>query len=369
MHTGREVIRSTNKLPQDLFKVYAESLNQVPSQDRDMVREALLWVVYAKQPLSLEALAEAVVLELEDTYMDAELRLPNPREILTMCRGLLDHDQETTQVFLSHATIRDFLFSVPGDDLDAWYHFKTSSSDESNRRIFDKCMAYLMFDDFSSVSVDMTKLNTRREHYPLLDYAAQAWPEHYPGDEAALSPVLRLFTNRTKDGGNYATWVQSLIKEVPPMVALSTDPLYYAASFGLLPVVQHLVRTGSVIDSPGGRALATPLQVAVFRNHIRVVRFLLENGADPNSKNAYGLTNIECARLRKNVQVERLLVEHGATEPENSKTPDPVGREYDSWARCCQCGGDFAWGSAMYGACEMCTHKMCDDCRRIAKKR
>ena len=62
MHTGREVIRAINKMPEDLFKVYAESLSQVPSHDRDMVREALVWVVYATQPLTLGALAEAVVL-------------------------------------------------------------------------------------------------------------------------------------------------------------------------------------------------------------------------------------------------------------------------------------------------------------------
>ena len=369
MHTGREVIRAINKMPEDLFKVYAESLNQVPSQDRDMVREALVWVVYATQPLTLGALAEAVVLELEDTYMDAELRLPNPREILTMCRGLLDHDQETAQVFLSHATIRDFLFSAPGDDVDAWYRFNTGSIDESNRRIFDKCMAYLMFDDFANVCTDMAELNTRRERYALIDYAAQAWPDHYPGDDAALGSVLRLFASRTKDGGNYATWVQTLIKDAPPKVALVTEPLYYAASFGLLSVVQHLVQTGSAIDLPGGRALATPLQVAVFRDHLCVVRFLLENGANPNSKNVDGVTNIECARLRKNVRVQRLLKDHGATEPENSKAPDPMGRQYDRWAKCCQCGGDFAWGSAMYGACEMCTHRMCDDCRNVARKR
>ncbi|KAK0112484.1 hypothetical protein ONS96_001721 [Cadophora gregata f. sp. sojae] len=369
MHTGREVIRAMNKMPEDLFKVYAESLSQVPRQDRDLVREALLWVMNVKQPLTLGALAEAVVLELEDTYMDAELRLANPREILTMCHGLLDHDQETAQVFLSHATIRDFLSSVPEDNVDVWYRPNTDSVGENDRRIFDKCMTYLMFDDFANVCADMAELNARRDRYPLLDYAVQAWPVHYPRDDAALASVIRLFASRTKNGGNYATWVQTLINDVPPKVALLTEPLYYAASFGLLPVVEHLVATGSSIDLPGGRALAPPLQVAVFRDNTRVVEFLLKNGADPNSKNADGLTNMECARLRDNWQVEYLLQKHGAAEPDENKAPDPMGRAFDRWAKCCQCGGDFVWGSAMYGACGMCTHKMCVDCRNVAKKR
>jgi hypothetical protein len=49
----------------------------------------------------------------------------------------------------------------------------------------------------------------------LLDYAAKAWPDHW------LSSVLRLFRSRTNDGGgNYATWVQTLLKDAPPKVTL-----------------------------------------------------------------------------------------------------------------------------------------------------
>ncbi|KAK1751261.1 hypothetical protein QBC47DRAFT_464015 [Echria macrotheca] len=382
LHTGREVIRAINKMPEDLFKVYAESLSQVPPQDRDMVREALVWVVYAVQPLTLGALAEAVVLELDDTYMDAELRLPNPREILTMCRGLLDHDQETAQVFLSHASIRDFLSSsspTVNADGNAWYYLGMDrlAAASINKRIFDKCITYLMFDEFATTCHDLVELDSRRDRYPLLDYAARAWPSHYPGgDSTALESILRLFGSRnTESGGHYASWVQALIREAPPRVALATDPLYYAASFGLLPVVRHIAQTNgsSAIDQPGGRALATPLQVAVFRGHRNVAHFLLENGADPNSKNADGLTNLQCARMVGDERLKELLIRYGAAEEmmnsEEAQGSSRFGRSHDKWAKCCQCGGDFAWGTAMYGGCYMCTHKICEDCKNVARKR
>jgi len=75
-------------------------------------------------------------------------------------------------------------------------------------------------------------------------------------------------------------------------------PLHYAASLGderSLPVVRLLLEHHAYIDaeSPNG---STPLMMAAHYGSARVVRLLLEEGADPSLKNEQGLAAIDFAR-------------------------------------------------------------------------
>jgi Ankyrin repeats (3 copies) len=319
--TGRSLIRALERIPDDLTGIYTLMINRIPRLDREMVREALLWLSHAQQPMSLAGLCEAVVLEEGDSFLDAESRLEHPEILLTMCEGLVSYDEVSSEIVLAHSTVRKFLTS---DEITCgslvFYHMDDVTA---TRIIFRKCLRYLMFDEFKQPCKTLSSLKERLAHYPLLDYAAKYWAIHsgfraptgflFTPDE--LNDIITFFnTHKTENGGNFTSWVQVLISEAPPRVARESSPLYYAASFGLLPVVEKLIENGACVDVYGGRAHSTPLQVACFRNYLAVVRVLLAAGADPNSTNQFGISNLAWARKKGFSEIEKLLLENGADD-------------------------------------------------------
>lgn len=58
----------------------------------------------------------------------------------------------------------------------------------------------------------------------------------------------------------------------------------------------------------------TPLHIAAFNGNIRLIRLLIENGADVNAVDEMGRTPLKMARSRFNKEAEKILLEHGAKE-------------------------------------------------------
>ncbi|KAJ5085686.1 hypothetical protein N7532_010457 [Penicillium argentinense] len=123
--------------------------------------------------------------------------------------------------------------------------------------------------------------------HPFMRYAANFWPYH--GAFCSLEDhqqqmVHRLFATRSlPGGGNYSTWVQALFgqrdasMQIDPAVIQTTHPLYYATSFGMVPVVNALLKSEPKIDvnAPGGRTGATAVWIASMRFNFEVVKVLL----------------------------------------------------------------------------------------------
>jgi hypothetical protein len=71
--------------------------------------------------------------------------------------------------------------------------------------------------------------------------------------------------------------------QIDPAVIQTTHPLYYAASFGMVPIVKALLKSEPKIDvnANGGRTGATAVWIASMRFNFEVVNVLLRAGADP----------------------------------------------------------------------------------------
>lgn len=190
-------------------------------------------------------------------------------------------------------------------------------------------------------------------------------PAEFTLTATELEDIVAFFkTHHLEEGGHFTTWVQILLAEAPVQVARATEPLYYASSYGLLPVVERLLQDGAMIDAHGGRANSTALQVACFRGHLSIVKVLLDAGADPNSTNQHGFSNLEWARSRGLPDIEKLLIKHGAKEKQKLPSRIESGKNdllHSSWVCCC-CTFEHLSVLAS-SSCPICGHRGCDSCR------
>ncbi len=156
----------------------------------------------------------------------------------------------------------------------------------------------------------------RAHFWPSYLHRKEGEPASYL-DEKTIQTIQCFFETRNlPNGGNYAFWVGLLIPTSPLDTIKNTHPLYYAASFGLTDVVRIVLDTEKNlnIDALGGRARASALHVAVYRDHIDIARMLLERGANPGLANNLGEAPLFWARINKNAEMAKLLREFGAVQ-------------------------------------------------------
>lgn len=115
---------------------------------------------------------------------------------------------------------------------------------------------------------------------------------------------------------------------VPGRAGTGWTPLHCAAEHGDLEMVQVLLDYGVDINShDGGVSSVTALYtVSVHRNDPRVVRWLLDHGADPNVQAQDDKsTPLHAALKTESVEVARVLIEYGAsTEVKDSMGMTPL---------------------------------------------
>jgi hypothetical protein len=186
-----------------------------------------------------------------------------------------------------------------------------------------------MMDPFRAGFCTFQQLVSHYDNYPLLDYAVSQWAFHTtaalvndssgtssePGTSPLLERILNfLETQKGLHGGSFALWLQCLVPDASP-ATIMTKPLYYAASFGIVPAVKALLLSADTnINAKGDRNTSSALVVATYRGHADVVKLLLEANADVNSTDIFGLTSLHWAKRRRRDEIAELLRKHGASE-------------------------------------------------------
>lgn len=274
----------------------------------------MLWLCFAFRPLKLTELCETLAFDESDTTVDQSDRLLDAHDLLRWCQGLITYHPRTLNITLSHSSVRTYLLS------DQIKHGPSSffSVNEivADRLLLRKCLTYMMFTDFSKgYSQSHHEWRTFSRRWPLLNYASNHWASHAHALHAELESydqamISRLYnTSNNQRGGNFGFWVQCLYPEAGIQVARDTQPLYYAASFGLRAVVRSLVSTNKDmdLDALGGRHSSTALQVACYRGYYGVAKDLLDAGADPYSKDEFGRSALFYVLCHGDADIAELL--------------------------------------------------------------
>jgi len=319
-------------LPRTLEETYDRILDAIDDTYKSDVRAVLQWLAFSERPLRLEEVAEIVAFDGPNATFDMNRRLLNPLEVLTMCSSLVvsnetyyyDYDYghkriPITELRLAHFTVKDYLLSP---SLKKSRHSYYSIEEKiSSLQIAKACLAYLNMNAFSTGYQGKQIQEARLKEWPLLDYAAHLCAIHLRNVENDLDLTTRnllqklLSTHKLPNGGNFGTLVGTVWRSATPDLIQTTDPLYFASSYGLVSVVRLLLADAASVDieAKGGRFGSTALQVASFRGNTECVRLLLVAGADPNAPNDLGETSLGWARqIEGGFEIVDLLLSYGA---------------------------------------------------------
>ncbi|KAF9881637.1 hypothetical protein CkaCkLH20_00783 [Colletotrichum karsti] len=175
--TVEDIKEALEDTTEGLDELYGEEIRKVlnhPSRFvRDRALRALMWVTNSYRSLSKLELLEALAMKSQGKGLNRCQRLPRDFSISTECADLINEDHGFYR--LRHASLRDFLLSeLP--ILQAY----GSLQQEAHTMIADTCLTYLNLEAFQSTSVvSRGDLRQLQSEYPLLDYAASFWGQHF----------------------------------------------------------------------------------------------------------------------------------------------------------------------------------------------
>ena len=332
LRTPGAVRSALTALPPTLDKTYETLLSRIDEgEDKELAKRILELLAFSFRPLKLSEICEYLQITPGLLVLDESQRLTNPKDVLSICGSLLDFSSESELVTLAHHSVKTYLVSdIKGDAS----YFRLSTY-EAHCNIARNCLVYLSLNDFSNGPCKTEpEVYGQYHRYPLLDYAAQHWAQHtqmLQDLDVSLWAILKNFLFSADEGrGNFLAWVKLLIPRSKTFAR--TEPLYYAASFGLTTVVQYLLEAGADVEARGGRCGATPINIASFRGHVDVVKLLLAYGADPYSPDeAPGLNSIEWARSHRFEEILDLFdgvnpVQFGREASHKHQLPWPYDR-------------------------------------------
>ncbi|KAF5021927.1 hypothetical protein F66182_6030 [Fusarium sp. NRRL 66182] len=312
-------------LTDNLDKIYEETYKSFLVLDdtaKAVVEGVFCWILYAKRPLTTDALSCALRLHPKLASHPQTVPLPN---LLDVCLNLVVVDSATNTLRLCHPSARDYM-----------KHRSMFSEINGHRLMASASLRKCYLGPLPDVG-RVTSLEVVDE-FSL--YSALYWPEHLKASETSSDIPLWVVENLNEFvlGENesnvdevfvwWLNWVDKLLETLPPYhglrlthECLSSDeqesalftasvfglkslaelvfdkghdisleqrsktghtPLYLACSFGHGAVASILIQHGANKDVVCG-TYGNPLQAACFKGHVDVVQLLLDCGVSPKN--------------------------------------------------------------------------------------
>ena len=174
-----DIEEALGSIPSDLNGFYDKILQKMKAQSSSwkIALRALLWILFAFRPLSLEELHAAIACEFNSSK-----RIENFEFILRgSCGLLLKIDNETKKVTMIHTTVKEYLLEA-SDILG----IEAGSADNTHSRMGATCLTYLNNRIGTGINVDNNVHQSEQRFQTcygslyncLLDYSLIYWCQH-----------------------------------------------------------------------------------------------------------------------------------------------------------------------------------------------
>lgn len=312
--------KTLNSLPKTLDDTYTRILDNIPEDYVEDVCRILSCLICSFHPLAVEEIADTVAIVADgEAFYNPENRLAEPRDVLSICSGLVTTAESTRMTWLgfqhlpieelrlAHFSVKEFLVSERKKSTKASAFVLNER--QAHETLAKLCVRYLQRCHHENLCEDPNFLwryaTLRSEKVPFAPYAATSWSRHLRAaqlnssapligqclqmltNSALLRDIIRLHTPwfrlkelRITERCGYVKPIKgknSLITTVKPV-----PPLYYASLLGMDQLVIMLLEKGDDVNCycPHGTCLAA----AVTGSHSSTVQLLVERGAEVNAR-------------------------------------------------------------------------------------
>lgn len=157
---------------------YEDVINRIEqSGDIEPAIKILSWLFYAQEPLRMEALLEALVVEEGDRELQRDYML-KPTDVIDCCKSLVIHEISSGFVRFTHYTVEEFIGTIKPRLLPIIDLAKT-------------CLNYLAISVFDEPYYDLLAFLKRAEQYKFSSYAAKYWGFYTSGEPEKSYDIQR----------------------------------------------------------------------------------------------------------------------------------------------------------------------------------
>jgi predicted RNA-binding protein YlqC (UPF0109 family) len=305
--------QAINNLPPGLPETYRRILERIGqvSDDLEVAKKALMWVIFCKRPLKLKELAVAIALDPDDCEFEKSRKLDEDEQILEICSSFVRMDEHTRIVEVAHFSVVEYFTTriLPGGKEE-----NPDFMDEMNchAELLKCCLAYLTFPQFATGPCAMAaQVDDRLRDNELLEYAALKWPSH--GEEvkehlAVQQRICKFLSNPCKN--KFLAWDQ-LWRRTERRFVVPEEPnsLFYALEFDCLIAVEALLLGDGVTFADASRVYGNALLSVANKGNADIVRKLLRANADLSVRDEDGWSALHFAAYHGGTNIVEMLLD------------------------------------------------------------
>jgi len=165
----RKRLQTLPNTPTEAYESIRSRIESAREHTSSTAFQTLAWVLYAKRPLPIEELREALLVGEGATLEEISEEDFPPAEIIEFYESLIILEESSRVVRFTHITVQEWLSTLKASLPLIKYSVNPCA------HLANTCLTYLAFNTFDEPCLDKESLERRVQNYKFSRYATQFW--------------------------------------------------------------------------------------------------------------------------------------------------------------------------------------------------